>query len=78
MRQGDGLTEASPIVVQNFLKNQLESLSFRPPHPEGDLTGPGELGGEALPLVSPASDYITGVVLPVNGPKALWLGLAPR
>lgn len=35
--------------------------------PLGRIGAPGELGGAALFLASPASDYVTGTVLPVDG-----------
>jgi gluconate 5-dehydrogenase len=35
--------------------------------PLGRIGAPGELAGAALFLASPASDYVTGVVLPVDG-----------
>ncbi|MBS1241563.1 MAG: Gluconate 5-dehydrogenase, partial [Gemmatimonadetes bacterium] len=35
--------------------------------PLGRIGNPGELAGAALFLASPASDYVTGVTLPVDG-----------
>jgi gluconate 5-dehydrogenase len=33
----------------------------------GRIGNPGELAGAALFLASPASDYVTGITLPVDG-----------
>jgi len=56
-----------------FLSRMTEKLLPRIEHyvnaqtPLGRIGAPGELAGAALFLASPASDYITGVTLPVDG-----------
>lgn len=52
------MTEKILPLVEPFLTQRL---------PLGRSGKPGELGGAILFLASPASDYITGIVLPVDG-----------
>ncbi|MDI3270265.1 MAG: SDR family oxidoreductase [Bacillota bacterium] len=52
------MTEKVLPHVEPFLAQRL---------PLGRSGKPGELGGAILFLASPASDYITGVILPVDG-----------
>lgn len=52
------MTEKILPLVEPFLVHRL---------PLGRPGKPGELGGAILFLASPASDYITGMVLPVDG-----------
>ena len=47
--------------------DQFPTIEFFKTIPLGRIGNPGELAGAALFLASPASDYVTGIVLPVDG-----------
>ncbi len=63
------------IAPGYFVTNNTEALRNDPKHssdilgriPAGRWGDPGDLGGAAVFLASPAADYIHGVVLPVDG-----------
>jgi 2-deoxy-D-gluconate 3-dehydrogenase len=58
------MTETGPMTEQ---ERQEMLAAFEARIPLGRLGEPGDLGGAAIFLASPASAYVTGAVLPVDG-----------
>jgi 2-deoxy-D-gluconate 3-dehydrogenase len=57
--------------TQALREDQERSRSILARIPAGRWGQPGDLAGATVFLASPASDYVNGVVLPVDGG---WLG----